>query len=59
MMIGVVEDFHHTSLREAMEPYMMRFKDEENVEYRSQVITVRLGVAGEGIPIGPESASRR
>jgi len=49
-VIGVVEDFHHSSLREPVGPYMMRFK-EENFEYRSQNITIRLGVAGKGVPI--------
>ncbi len=48
-IIGVLDDFHHTSLREPVEPYMIRFKDED-LDW-SGYITVRLGVAGEGIPI--------
>ncbi len=48
-IIGVMENFHHTSLREPVEPYMIRFK-EEDLEW-SGYITVRLGVAGVGIPI--------
>jgi putative ABC transport system permease protein len=48
-IIGVLDDFHHTSLREPVEPYMIRFK-EEDLDW-SGYITVRLGVAGEGIPI--------
>lgn len=49
-VIGVVEDFHHGSLREDVGPYMMRYK-EENFEYWNQVITLRLGVAGKGVSI--------
>ena len=49
-VIGVVEDFHHSSLREPVGPYMMRFK-EEKFEYRTEIITIRLGVAGKGIPV--------
>jgi len=48
-IIGVVDDFHHTSLREPVEPYMLRFK-EDDLDWAGY-ITVRLGVAGEGIPI--------
>ncbi|MEN8202503.1 MAG: FtsX-like permease family protein [Bacteroidota bacterium] len=48
-IIGVMEDFHHTSLREPVEPYMLRFK-EEDLDWAGY-ITVRLGVAGKGIPI--------
>jgi len=29
-VIGVVEDFHHESLRHPLAPYMIRFKDEDN-----------------------------
>jgi putative ABC transport system permease protein len=49
-VIGVVEDFHHSSLREPVGPYMMRYK-EENFNYWSEIITIRLGVAGKGVPI--------
>jgi putative ABC transport system permease protein len=48
-VIGVMEDFHHTSLREPVGPYMLRYK-EEDLEW-SGYITVRLGVAGKGIPV--------
>ncbi len=48
-IIGVLDDFNHTSLREPVEPYMIRFK-EEDLDWAG-FITVRLGVAGEGIPI--------
>jgi len=48
-IIGVMEDFHHSSLREPVEPYMLRFKEEE-LDWAGY-ITVRLGVGGEGIPI--------
>jgi len=48
-IIGVVEDFHHTSLREPVDPYMLRFK-KEDLDWAGY-ITVRLGVAGKGIPI--------
>jgi putative ABC transport system permease protein len=48
-IIGVVEDFHHSSLREPVDPYMLRFK-KEDLDW-SGYITVRLGVAGEGLPI--------
>jgi putative ABC transport system permease protein len=46
----VVEDFHHSTLREAVGPYMMRYK-KDNIDYGSQIITVRLGVTGKGIPM--------
>jgi putative ABC transport system permease protein len=49
-VIGVVENFHHSTLREVVGPYMIRYK-KDNFDYGSQVITVRLGVAGKGIPI--------
>jgi len=49
-VIGIVEDFHHSSLREAIGPYLMRYK-KDHVEYRSQVITIRLGATGKGIPV--------
>jgi putative ABC transport system permease protein len=48
-IIGVIEDFHHSSLREPVGPYMLRYK-EENLGW-SGYINVRLGVAGKGIPI--------
>jgi putative ABC transport system permease protein len=48
-VIGIIEDFHHTSLREPVGPYMLRYK-EENLLW-SGYITVRLGVAGRGIPV--------
>ncbi len=48
-IIGVVEDFHHSSLREPVGPYMLRYKDRD-MEW-SGVINIRLGVAGQGIPI--------
>jgi putative ABC transport system permease protein len=48
-IIGLIEDFHHSSLREPVGPYMLRYK-EEDMEW-SGYITVRLGVAGEGVPI--------
>ena len=48
-IIGVVEDFHHSSLRDPVGPYMLRYK-EEGMDW-SGYITVRLGVAGKGIPI--------
>jgi len=48
-IIGVVEDFHHSSLRDPVGPYMLRYK-ERDMEW-SGYITVRLGVAGKGIPV--------
>jgi len=47
-IIGVVEDFHHSSLKEEVGPYMMRYKMDK-VPYSSQVITLRLGVEGEAV----------
>ena len=49
-VIGVVKDFHHGTLRDAVGPYMMRYKM-DNFFYGSQIITIRLGVAGEGAAI--------
>jgi putative ABC transport system permease protein len=49
-VIGVVEDFHHSSVREEVGPYMIRYK-QEDFDYWSQIITIRLGVAGKGVPI--------
>jgi len=49
-VIGVVEDFHHSSLREDVGPYMLRYKMDK-VPYASQVITLRLGVAGKGVAV--------
>ncbi|HER07409.1 MAG TPA: FtsX-like permease family protein, partial [Bacteroides sp.] len=46
-IIGVMEDFHHSSLREPIGPYMLRFKSERTAW--PGYITVRLGVAGPGI----------
>lgn len=48
-IIGVVEDFHHSSLRDPVGPYMLRYKD-ESLTWPGY-INVRLGVAGKGIPI--------
>jgi len=48
-IIGVIEDFHHSSLRDPIGPYMIRYK-QEHMDW-SGVISVRLGVAGKGIPI--------
>jgi len=47
-IIGVVEDFHHSSLHEPVEPYMLRFKD-RNQDWAGY-ISIRLGVAGKGLP---------
>ena len=47
-VIGVVEDFHHNSLREPVGPYMIRYKP-ESMKW-SGYITIRLGVAGRGLP---------
>jgi putative ABC transport system permease protein len=49
-VIGVVEDFHHSSLREDVEPYMIRYK-QEDIHYWSEIITLRLGVEGQGVPL--------
>ena len=48
-IIGVVEDFHHSSLYDPIGPYMMRFKPDQ-YDWAGY-ITIRLGVAGKGIPI--------
>jgi putative ABC transport system permease protein len=48
-IIGVIEDFHHSSLRDPIGPYMLRYK-KKDMDW-SGYITVRLGVSGEGIPI--------
>ncbi|MDF1574940.1 MAG: ABC transporter permease [Bacteroidales bacterium] len=48
-VIGVIEDFHHSSLRDPIGPYMLRYK-EEHMDW-SGVISVQLGVAGKGIPV--------
>ena len=47
-IIGVVEDFHHSSLHEPVRPYMLRFKPESHDW--AGYITIRLGVAGMGVP---------
>lgn len=49
LIIGVIEDFHHSSLRDPIGPYMLRYKNEDLGW--SGIVTVRLGVAGKGIPI--------
>jgi putative ABC transport system permease protein len=46
-IIGVLEDFHHSSLHEPVGPYMIRLKSDE-VE-RAGYITIRMGVTGKGI----------
>jgi len=48
-IIGLIEDFHHSSLREPIGPYMLRYKERE-MDW-SGYISVRLGVAGKGLPI--------
>jgi len=48
-IIGVVEDFHHSSLQDPIGPYLLRYKTEE-MEWPGY-INVRLGVAGKGVPI--------
>jgi len=48
-IIGIVEDFHHSSLKDPVGPYMIRYKDAD-LDWAGY-ITVRLGVAGKGIPI--------
>lgn len=48
-IIGLIEDFHHSSLRDPIGPYMLRYKEKDR--YASGIVTVRLGVAGKGIPI--------
>lgn len=47
-IIGVVDDFHHSSLHEPVGPYMIRFKSSRND--LAGYITIRLGVAGKGVP---------
>lgn len=47
-IIGVVEDFHHSSLYEPIGPYMIRYKPEKHDW--AGYITIRLGVAGKGVP---------
>jgi putative ABC transport system permease protein len=47
-IIGIVEDFNHSSLHEPVGPYMLRYKSESH-EWAGY-ITIRLGVAGKGIP---------
>ena len=48
-IIGLIEDFHHSSLRDPIGPYMLRYKEKDM--HGSGIVTVRLGVAGKGIPI--------
>ncbi len=47
-IIGILEDFHHSSLYEPVGPYMIRYKKKGHDW--SEFITIRLGVAGKGIP---------
>jgi putative ABC transport system permease protein len=47
-IIGVVEDFHHSSLHEPVSPYLLRYKPDDP-EFPG-FISVRLGVAGKGLP---------
>lgn len=51
-IIGVVEDFHFSTLREPVQPYMLRYKS-RNLAW-SEYITIRLGVAGKGVPVTME-----
>lgn len=48
-IIGILEDFNHNTLREPVDPYMIRFKS-PNLSWAGY-ITIRLGVAGEGLPV--------
>lgn len=48
-IIGVIEDFHHSSLREPVAPYMLRYKEES--QGWPGCISIRLGVAGKGVPV--------
>ncbi len=48
-IIGLMEDFNHSSLRDPIGPYMLRYKGQD-LDW-SGIISVRLGVAGKGIPI--------
>jgi putative ABC transport system permease protein len=47
-IIGILEDFHFSSLHEPVGPYMFRYK-QENYHWPGY-ISIRLGVAGMGIP---------
>jgi putative ABC transport system permease protein len=47
-IIGIVEDFNHSSLYEPIGPYMFRYKSEDHGW--AGYITIRLGVAGKGLP---------
>ncbi len=47
-IIGVFEDFHHSSLRDPIGPYLLRNKTES--PGWAGYITIRLGVAGPGVP---------
>ncbi len=47
-IIGVIDNFHHSSLHEPIGPYMLRFKNEKHGW--AGYITIRLGVAGKGLP---------
>ncbi len=46
-VIGVMEDFHYSSLRESIGPYMVRLMPE--TADPGGLVTIRLGVAGEGL----------
>ena len=48
-IVGLIEDFHHSSLRDPIGPYMLRYK-EKDLGWPG-IVSVRLGVAGKGIPI--------
>lgn len=47
-IIGVMDNFHHSSLHEPVGPYMIRYKPE--VFDWAGYISIRLGVAGKGLP---------
>jgi putative ABC transport system permease protein len=48
-IIGVTENFNFSSLLDPVGPYMLRYK-QEDMDW-SGYITIRLGVAGKGIPV--------
>jgi putative ABC transport system permease protein len=47
-VIGVVDNFHHSSLHDPVDPYLIRYKQEDHDW--SGYISIRLGVAGRGLP---------
>ena len=55
-IIGIVEDFHHNTLRQPVEPYMLRFKSEAFSP--GGFITIRLGVAGKGLLVTLDKISK-